>query len=607
MLVFLKCVAQAVMENGLRGLADMVPGGAFAYDVAKAALEKYREARQDSDIRADIQQLAQASFTAARQAAEQVAQEFVGGGASEDEITNLELYLAQIPSAVRQSQKRPEDPTGTTIPATFTLRSPDDVLKLLPPKPVQFRPGSPLPERSGWVLTEPLGVGGFGEVWLARHHQYASLTRAVKFCRDLQARDRDLLHESRVIDRVMHEGGIAGIVPLLDAHLDGKTPWLMFEYVAGGDLGDVINEWQSLPQSDRVARALAALHELAVAVGHFHRLTPDPVVHRDLKPANILRDKNSGKLRVTDFGIGGVMARAVLELETRGSPTRGGRLLSCLRGSYTPLYASPQQQELGDPDPRDDVHALGVIGYQMITGQVNRGAGPDFADDLRDAGVGEALIALLGRCVATKAEKRPKDAVELAEQLAALTKQPTVAVPANRVEPLQPSTSLPPRSPAPPPVPARATSAGKEALRELLDKSPRFFLCNTNRRHSSVEAAMRQRKYAAAWETFAWPKHMQRVREGDTIFMWGKGAGIIGIGRATGKHETKEANDPDRIRSTAEYAEREWRVPVEWLIWVEDGNACPCDEMGNCSFKDVSKEDYRELRDRVRGHFLGDS
>ena len=118
---------------------------------------------------------------------------------------------------------------------------------------------------------------------------------------------------------------------------------------------------------------------------------------------------------------------------------------------------------------------------------------------------------------------------------------------------------------------------------------------------------MRQRKYAAAWEAFKWPQHMQRVSEGDTIFMWGKHAGIIGIGRATGEYETVDASDPSRIRSPAEYTEREWRVPVEWVIWVEDSDACPCDEMGNCTFKDVSKTDYRELRDRVRKHFLGDS
>jgi hypothetical protein len=155
-------------------------------------------------------------------------------------------------------------------------------------------------------------------------------------------------------------------------------------------------------------------------------------------------------------------------------------------------------------------------------------------------------------------------------------------------------------------VPATTASVGHAALRDLLNSSPRFFLCNTNRRYSSVENLMRQREYAAAWETFNWPDHMQRVRKDDAIFMWGKGAGIIAIGRARGPSETLAASHPDRIRSAEEYPEPEWRIPVEWLIWVEDSKACPCDEMGNCTFKDVSKDTYRELRARVHTHFLRD-
>jgi hypothetical protein len=229
-------------------------------------LEKYLAGRKDAEIRADIQQLAQASFEQARQAAVQVAQEVASSAASPDDLINLELYLAQIPAAVRRSQNRPGDPTGT--PATFALRTPDDVLKVLPPKSVRFRPGDPLPGRTGWTLTEPLGVGGFGEVWLARHPQFTTIGRAVKFCNDLKARDRDLLHNGRVIELVQAQGNQPHIVPLVDVHLDGDAPWLMFEYVPGGDLGDVIHEWQTLSKSERVMRAVTALQELAAPVGH---------------------------------------------------------------------------------------------------------------------------------------------------------------------------------------------------------------------------------------------------------------------------------------------------------------------------------------------------
>jgi hypothetical protein len=360
MLDFLKCVAESVVEKGVRGLAEMVPGGVYAYDVAAGAWQKYRERKKDAEIRAEIQELAQASFEDARIAANKVAQAVVHGG-KEAEIA-LELYLTQIPGAVRQSLKRPDDPTGKTVPAAFALKSPEDVLKLLPPRPPRFRPNDPLPGKPGWVLERPLGVGGFGEVWLAKHPRMASLVGAVKFCHAQQA--RDLLHEGDLIDRVMQQGKHPHIVPLMDVNLEAETPWLMFEYVPGGDLTDWIRALQNRPKEQRIEQAVAALRQLAEAVGHFHQLTP-AVVHRDLKPSNILTDKANRRLRITDFGIGSVTARAILAEESRGASTRGGRLLSYLRGSYTPLYSSPQQRDGADPDARDDVHALGVIGYQI--------------------------------------------------------------------------------------------------------------------------------------------------------------------------------------------------------------------------------------------------
>ena len=423
MFVFLKCVAEAAAEKGLRGLAGMVPGGPYAIDVARGALERYRARRNAAEMRADIQQLAQASFEVARKAGAEAAKD---ADATPEDRLSLELFLTQIPGAARQSLKRSDDPLGLTVPAAFALNTPDDVLKLLPPRPPKFRPGDPLPGKPGWELVEPLGTGGFGEVWLARHPRMASLAGAVKFCHRDQV--NDLRHEGGLIDRVMAQGEHPNVVPLVDVHLDGETPWLMFKYVAGGDLGDVIHEWRAAATPDRVKNVVAALRELAAAVGRFHALSPS-VVHRDLKPSNILRDRATGQLRITDFGIGAVTAKAALAEETRGETTRGGRLLSYLRGSYTPLYSSPQQRDGADPDPRDDVHALGVIGYQMLTGNLSQGAGPDFADDLRDAGAGEDLIALLGRCVAQKADRRPKDARELAEALSAPQPLPPYAGP----------------------------------------------------------------------------------------------------------------------------------------------------------------------------------
>jgi serine/threonine protein kinase len=440
MLEIFKHVAEAIVENGVSGLASMVPGGDFAVAVVKSAWLKMRERRKADEIRADIQAIAQTSFEEARKAANDAARYATGESTPPIE---LELYLAQIPAAVKQSLKRPEDPSGKTVPSGFSLRSPDEMAQLLPPRPPRFRCGGSFPGKPGWVLEKPLGVGGFGEVWLARHPHMTALCGAVKFCHGSQG--HELKHEGGIINQVMKAGEHPNIVRLIDAYLEGETPWLMFEYVPGGDLAEWILALRRYPPDQRITQVVKALRQLASAVGHFHRLTP-AVVHRDLKPANILTDKATRRLRITDFGIGGITAQANLMAEARGTITQGEKTLSYLRGSHTPLYASPQQKEGTAPDPRDDVHALGVIGYQLITGHLNQGAGPDFAEDLRENTVPEDLVTLLRRCVSRSPDRRPRSGEQLAEELrqigagSAVTQSPPVA-------PVVASFPEPPRNP----------------------------------------------------------------------------------------------------------------------------------------------------------------
>jgi len=431
----------------VRGLCEAVPGGQYVFDIAGHAYRYYCERKKAAALREDLAKVAAASAEAAKKAAQEVVAEVLPEATPIEERVALELYLTQLPGAVRQSLKCAADPSGKSVPLEWAVEIPEDFAKLLPLRVPHFRPRADLPGRPGWRLEELLGAGGFGEVWLARH-SFLPHPRAVKFCTDAKVRAKLTSHEGRVIARVMEHGHHPNVVPLLDAVLDGETPWLMYEYVGGGSLTDLIFRWQALPDAAREAVAVGALAQLASAVGTFHRLTP-AIVHRDLKPANILVASGAdGALKITDFGIGGV-AVDYLRTNPGGVSQMTGWLETSLRGSYTPLYASPQQARGAAPDPRDDVHALGVIGYQMLTGKLTEAPGTRFERELKRRGVSDALADIIGDCVDSDPSGRPKDAGALAERLGKMggkKPNPPTPFPEGKGEQRQPT---PPRPPFP--------------------------------------------------------------------------------------------------------------------------------------------------------------
>lgn len=424
-MLILRCLAEAIVEQGIRGLAGLVPGGTYLVDVSAKWFEKYELARlaqavaretarkEAADVvRAELTQLALANYGEARKVAVEAVRQVASSASVEDRVT-LELYLSQVPGATRASLKRPSDPSGTTVPPDFVLRLPDDLRRLLPEQPLQRRPKEVFRGTSDWTLSRPLGCGGYGEVWLA---QAGTSLGAMKFCRPELT--KALRHEERMIRRVMKAGTHPGIVALLEADLDASTPWLLYEYVHGGDLRDWILGAQVSPVADRVGRTVDVLTQLCQAVAHFHRLDPS-IVHRDLKPSNILVDRASNRLRVTDFGIGSLAAGAALGPDTGG--TTAALLTKFMYGAHSQLYSSPQQQAGDPPDPRDDVHALGVIAYHLLTGKLGRVPGTDFGAELHAAGVPIPLIEVVGACVAQDPTRRPADADDLLHRLGRVT------------------------------------------------------------------------------------------------------------------------------------------------------------------------------------------
>lgn len=420
----LHCLARSIAKNGVKFVCKLVPAGAALSEIAADAWENYCRDQREDAFRGEVQALAQASPDQVRQEVKAAVQAGAAGQPAEIQKA-ITAYLCQVPAAIRRSLRRPSDPTGTTVQASRSFSCPEDLVPLLPARPPRFQPGARPLAGLDWVLEEMVGIGGFGEVWKARHaHMRSKPPVALKFCLDAAAVPA-LRNEAGVLDQVMKHGRHPGIVALLDTHLSADPPCLQYEYVEGGDLAALIRELRA-GRKLTIARANRLFVQLVDIVASAHGAKP-PIVHDDLKLSNVLvrrRDGGELELRVTDFGIGGVATEQAVRESRQPTRSRQELLTEAVRGAYTPLYASPEQmtRKRGErADLRDDIHALGVIWYQLLTGDLEMLTVPtDWREQVQKRGLKGGLVELLATCIAPKAETRPPSAVALRENLAEL-------------------------------------------------------------------------------------------------------------------------------------------------------------------------------------------
>ena len=406
--MLLKSIARILVKHGLNAVGFGVAGDAVIelWDL----WGRYQKDQQEK--LAEIGKLAVQPAAEARRLAEEVVAE-VAGDRPDTVRQALTAYLSQVPNAIRQSQRRPQDPSGRTVSSQLRLQRPEDLLVMLPTRAPRFKVGDRPAGVGDWELEELLGMGGFGEVWKAKNPHMPHAERvALKFCLD-PAAAKVLRHEAAMLDQVMRQGKHPGIVQLRHTYFSADVPCLEYEFVSGGDLTSLVYRHLQGNQGKLPEKLVTNLMRSIIrAVRYAHRLAP-PIVHRDLKPANILvqpRPDGKVELRVADFGIGGVTASCT-------NDQTPGQFLTTASGSCTPLYCSPQQARGEPPDPRDDVHALGVIWYQLLVGDLNVPPGTDWHYELSERQVPRPIIGLLGRCLSSIAERRPADAEALAQEL----------------------------------------------------------------------------------------------------------------------------------------------------------------------------------------------
>lgn len=407
-----RCALAQANEMAVKNVLEAIhPVLGKAWEFFDGLRKKYAAAVRLEEQKADLEQIAAAT---PEQVVAEVRSELQQHFGSQPALKReMEVFVSRFPGQVRQSMRHPADPSGRVAPPGHSLSNTLEVSRAVP-KPSVFSGGEEVPNLPGWFLRDYLGGGGFGEVWLVEDRRGGQPPRAAKFCTDPASREELIRREARVITRIQEKGSHPGIVAVLGSSIVGEHPWVMYEFVAGGDLESLGKSWVPLGPAERVARSVIALHALAEAVAHVHRLSP-PIVHRDLKPANVLVEPATGRLRITDFGIGGVVARAMGQTIRLSTTTRS---LNPLLGAATALYASPEQLAGEPADPRDDIHAMGVIVYQLLVNRYAVAPAARYERELRAAGVPDGLIALVGDCVDADQANRPADGAALAARLA---------------------------------------------------------------------------------------------------------------------------------------------------------------------------------------------
>ena len=199
-------------------------------------------------------------------------------------------------------------------------------------------------------------------------------------------------NEARILAQLQHPNIVA-------IHETGQTAaghlFIIMELVNGRDLGELLAKGPLPP-----ARALAIASAVCAALEFAHH---HGVVHRDIKPANVLIAED-GAVKVADFGVARVRAE-----------TNETKLTFTGLALGTPDYMAPEQRDGREVDGRADLFSLGVMLYEMLTGELPRGA---CQPPSRKAPTSTRLDALVEKAMQSDPARRPQSAAELRAGLA---------------------------------------------------------------------------------------------------------------------------------------------------------------------------------------------
>jgi tRNA A-37 threonylcarbamoyl transferase component Bud32 len=252
-------------------------------------------------------------------------------------------------------------------------------------------------------VLELLGAGGMGAVYKARQPKLDRFVALKILSGDLAgdpAFAERFDREARVLARMSHPN----IVTVFDSGMAGPFAWLIMEFVDGVNLRQAMQAGRFTP-----AEALTLVQDICSALKFAHE---KGILHRDIKPENILIGPR-GEVKIADFGIAKLVGEGDTDALTLTQ--RGGVLGS-------PHYMAPEQFESpGEVDQRADIYSLGVVFYELLTGELPIGR---FALPSEKAAMDARIDQIVLRTLEKEREARFQSAAEVETQVRTLGQSP---------------------------------------------------------------------------------------------------------------------------------------------------------------------------------------
>lgn len=254
---------------------------------------------------------------------------------------------------------------------------------------IQFRPGQVVATR--YTVVDLIGRGGMGCIYRVKDNalkeEVALKTLLPQFVRDKMVVER-FFNEARIARALSHPN----IVRVHDIGMTGNIIYISMELVRGKSLRNLLDE---LPTGQRlpIKFTLRVIDDLCAALEYAHRHT----IHRDIKPENVMVCED-GTVKLMDFGISKLMDTTRL---TRPSIVMG-----------TPFYMPPEQlRDSANVDARADIYSVGVVLYELLTGNVPTGIPKPASQLTREVPPG--LDPIVAKCVEPEPDNRYRSATEL--------------------------------------------------------------------------------------------------------------------------------------------------------------------------------------------------